>query len=275
MARPIGWLLVLAALSGCTGGPRHEAPCGFTNPALEEDADGDGLIRAYEGIDSDQDGDGLVNDLDTDADGDGYPDADEIGMRIDRCYPPVDTDRDGLPDFLDTDSDGDGLLDGEEGAMGLDPVDPDSDADGCPDGAEDLLDGCADLRDLALRMVCGDRFGTVIFPWEGPALSTATLRAVMDEDDDPSTFFSFATFADAAFPAGSATLVSELDDGSDATFVDIASGASLVFAVEVLTVQTEGPRTLGRLELLGPGGEVLDTGRLLILGERSCAVRRP
>ncbi len=276
MSRRIGWLLVLAGLASCgdvAPMDRRATACGFADPALEEDDDGDGLIAAYEGR-GDDDGDGLENDQDTDADGDGYSDAEEIGTRIDRCYPPVDTDQDALPDVRDTDSDGDGLLDAEERAAGTDRLDPDSDADGCPDGAEEWLDGCTDPRDLALRMVCGDRFATVIFPWDGPELASVSLEVVVDDDDDPRTFFSIRTFADAVFPAGSASLLGEASDGSDAVFTDVAPGASLVFGVEVLDVRTEGPRTMGRLELLGPGGELLDTGRLLILGERSCAARR-
>jgi hypothetical protein len=77
-----------------------------------------------------------------DSDGDGIPDAEEIG-----CLSPwhPDSDDDGIPDGeeakyntdpCDDDTDGDGLYDGLELSAGTDPLDPDSDDDGVDDGSE-------------------------------------------------------------------------------------------------------------------------------------------
>ena len=80
---------------------------------LDTDSDGDGIPDADEiGTDPlnplDTDGDGVPDYLDLDADGDGIPDADEIG---DDPSNPLDTDGDGVPDYLDLDADGDGIPD--------------------------------------------------------------------------------------------------------------------------------------------------------------------
>ncbi len=84
----------------------------------------------------DTDGDGTPDYRDTNADGDGFSDAQEGGPSAENCGPPRDTDGDGVPDYRDTDSDNDGLSDDEEADIGTDPLDPDSDDDGVPDGIE-------------------------------------------------------------------------------------------------------------------------------------------
>ncbi len=68
------------------------------------DIDGDGILTVTEvaqaGATPDMDGDGNPAWNDTDADGDGVPDADEAGD-ADLCTDPVDTDGNGVPDYLD------------------------------------------------------------------------------------------------------------------------------------------------------------------------------
>ncbi|HKU42542.1 MAG TPA: hypothetical protein VJR89_30500, partial [Polyangiales bacterium] len=95
-------------------------------PAAEPDSDGDGIPDAVElgtGQEPrDSDRDGIPDYLDADDDNDSIPTSRERGRRnIDN-----DLDGDGIPNHLDTDSDGDGVPDREE-AKG------DSDGDGIPD----------------------------------------------------------------------------------------------------------------------------------------------
>ncbi|MBN2800522.1 MAG: hypothetical protein JXX28_15380 [Deltaproteobacteria bacterium] len=105
------------------------APTGWD--ALQVDADGDGLVDAWEllvGLDPTADDAGL------DPDGDGLTSAEEAALGTDP---------------LNADTDGDGLSDGEERALGEDPLTPTDlppTADAGPDqvlaaGAEALLDG--------------------------------------------------------------------------------------------------------------------------------------
>ena len=63
----------------------------------------------------------MGNNTDTDDDGDGISDDQEI---IDGTDP------------LNPDSDGDGLNDGDEANEGTDPLNPDTDGDGTPDGED-------------------------------------------------------------------------------------------------------------------------------------------
>ena len=75
-----------------------------------------------------------------DEDGDGVPDAVEVG---DDPTDPIDSDDDGIPDYQDPDSDGDGIPDSEEGYGDSDDdglpdyQDPDDDGDGIPTDDED------------------------------------------------------------------------------------------------------------------------------------------
>ncbi len=123
------------------------------------DIDDDGIVNAFEDLNSDgdndpatnptdTDGDGIPDYLDIDSDDDGIPDnveaqttagyiapglSDADGNGLDDVYEngggvgiiPVDTDGDGLPDYVDLDSDNDGVLDMIEGH--------DYDHDGIPD----------------------------------------------------------------------------------------------------------------------------------------------
>jgi gliding motility-associated-like protein len=99
-----------------------------TDPNLP-DTDGDGVddkedafpLDPNEIIDTDNDG--IGNNADTDDDGDGVEDIDEISLGTDP---------------LNEDSDNDGLIDGDEIAKGCDPLDPDSDNDGVLDGTDDF-----------------------------------------------------------------------------------------------------------------------------------------
>ena len=97
-----------------------------TDPFLA-DSDGDGIPDGIEVGDPqaprDSDGDGIIDALDPDDDGDGWPtifeDANGNGDWLDD-----DTDGDGIPNYLDTDSDNDGYEDGVEITAGTDPLDP-------------------------------------------------------------------------------------------------------------------------------------------------------
>lgn len=144
-----------------------------TDP-LNADSDGDGLLDGLEpGWNADLDGDGTISALDTDADGDGLPDATE-DTDLDGQLDPgetspgkADTDADGMTDpwellygfdpqnpaDRDGDPDLDGLANRLEFTAGTDPHNPDSDSDQLPDGLEvglgldptDPSDAAADL----------------------------------------------------------------------------------------------------------------------------------
>ena len=101
-----------------------------------EDADGD-LVPDADEVDGDTDEDGTLDVDDPDDDGDGVPtSAEDVDGDGDPTND--DSDGDGIPDYLDddTDFDGDGLTDAEEVAAGTDPLDADSDDDGLSDGDE-------------------------------------------------------------------------------------------------------------------------------------------
>ncbi len=104
------------------------------------DTDKDGTIDA---LDIDDDDDGLdtateillgTNSLLADSDGDGIPDAKEIGEQLDK---PKDSDADGIIDALDsednTDTDNDGIPDYQEINIGSNKEKADSDNDGIDD----------------------------------------------------------------------------------------------------------------------------------------------
>jgi hypothetical protein len=111
-----------------------------TGPGASDDADGDGITNADEGMDADRntDGDDYPDYLDLDSDQDGLSDANEAGDS-DPATAPVDTDADGTPDYLDTDSDDDGIDDTDELDTSFQPVD--SDGDGTPDHLDTDSDG--------------------------------------------------------------------------------------------------------------------------------------
>ncbi|MBI1294096.1 hypothetical protein GC175_03945 [bacterium] len=137
------------------------------DPSAPIDTDGDGIIDALESSITDTDGDGVVDELDpantdacvpdhsagpcdfdgdgipnsndTDDDGDGYSDADEIlaGTNpYDANSVPGDNDGDGIIDLLDPDDDNDGLSDVDEVIAGTNPLVADSDGDGKNDALE-------------------------------------------------------------------------------------------------------------------------------------------
>jgi hypothetical protein len=145
--------------------------------AVSEDRDGDGMPDAYEsanGLDpdvaalltDDADADGLddaseyrlgSNPQQSDSDGDGITDGDEVNVHGTRARDP-DSDRDGrsdgeevagpiFTDPLDSDSDYDGVPDGVEVDQGFDPNDPGDfpilDLDG--DGVRNTLDNCVSV----------------------------------------------------------------------------------------------------------------------------------
>jgi len=146
----------------------------IVSPAMDLDADNDGILDSFEDLNldgdndpstdpTDTDGDGIPDYLDIDSDDDGIPDNIEAqttqgyippsGMDannngLDDAYEqdgnlglvPLDTDGDSLPDYVDTDSDADGIPDAIEGS--------DFDANGVAEntwtGSDKDLDGLDD-----------------------------------------------------------------------------------------------------------------------------------
>ncbi|NIS28858.1 MAG: hypothetical protein GWN07_02000 [Actinobacteria bacterium] len=94
----------------------------------------------------------------------------------------------------------------------------------------------------------------------------------MVPDESDFTHYLFETFPEAVLPVDGAILPSS-DEEAPPRFTTVETGATLVFGVRHLDVRAATLRTEGWLELRGPAGEVLDRGRLLILGEQSCSVR--
>jgi hypothetical protein len=97
-----------------------------TNPNLA-DSDGDGIPDGIEVGDPlnprDTDLDEIIDALDPDDDGDGWPTVfEDANGNLD--WLDDDTDGDGTPNYRDRDSDDDGYDDGLEIAAGSDPLDP-------------------------------------------------------------------------------------------------------------------------------------------------------
>ena len=113
------------------------------NLSLPKDTDLDGVIDALDTTnDSDSDGDGLTdaqelvlksNAHQIDSDGDGINDNEEIGENIDE---PLDTDADGLLNIIDADDDNDSLDTNYEIQIGTNPLSKDTDGDGINDADE-------------------------------------------------------------------------------------------------------------------------------------------
>ncbi len=105
----------------------------------------------------DTDADGIGNNADTDDDGDGQLDTDEIACGSDPLLASsmsLDSDGDTIPDCVDTDDDNDGVIDTAD-AFPLDPAEwADTDADGIGnnadtdddnDGSQIIMNWCAAL----------------------------------------------------------------------------------------------------------------------------------
>lgn len=122
------------------------------------------LIRAsdFAALAFDTDGDGLADDLDPDADGDGYCDPGESGggcsgtdaFPLDAAEH-ADRDLDGIGDVADLDDDGDGVLDSTEITYASNALESrDSDGDGIADNADpdDDQDGATDVEERLLGL---------------------------------------------------------------------------------------------------------------------------
>ena len=100
----------------------------------------------------DTDSDGVSDDLDSDDDGDGWLDQEEISCgtsSTEASSTPVDTDSDQICNVIDDDDDGDGVIDSED-AFPLDPSETsDFDMDGVGDNedSDDDNDGVLDSSD--------------------------------------------------------------------------------------------------------------------------------
>ncbi len=154
---PTSVILALVIACGDKSGPGAD-PGDTGSITSYDDADRDGIIDAHDGTD-DADGDGYPNFEDMDADGDTIKDKEESGDS-DPLTLPVDSDSDGTPDFLDLDSDNNCItdkkeknpIDGEAGDQDGDGVgdfaDPDNDGDGISDVHEIGLDCSAPDHDM-------------------------------------------------------------------------------------------------------------------------------
>lgn len=157
------------------------------------------------------------NNADTDDDGDGYSDTDEItncgnpSDPLDNSDTPLDTDGDFICDNLDTDDDGDGVDDSND-AFPLDSSeDTDTDGDGIGNNADtdDDGDGWSDTEEI----VCNtDGLNSGSIP------SDSDSDGICDEID--------ANRAEAGFQDGSVFTYSTLSGGGDSTCV-ILENASL------------------------------------------------
>ncbi len=153
-------LFVLSVANGSTPGQENWDPdCDLNGDDMIDYEDLLILEANYGKSESDLDGDGIGNvdevrygldPLDPDSDGDGIRDGLEPEWS-------VDTDGDGFVNALDADSDDDGLLDGveDENLNGVvsygetDPLNPDTDDDGLLDGEEDFnFNGIVDAGEL-------------------------------------------------------------------------------------------------------------------------------
>jgi hypothetical protein len=109
--------------------------------SVDTDDDGDGILDIEDLLPIDTDNDGIPNATDIDDDGDSIPDTSEAPGKA------LDTDNDGTPNATDTDDDNDGILDTVEIGMVKDGngkyILPDGDMDGKPD-LIDLIDTDSD-----------------------------------------------------------------------------------------------------------------------------------
>jgi hypothetical protein len=159
-----------------------------TDPTLS-DTDGDNVsdtldafpLDATESIDTDLDG--IGNNADTDDDGDGFLDTDEIAAKTDPLDSeslPLDTDGDFISNVTDSDDDGDGILD-EFDAFTLDAtesIDTDLDSLGNNADTDDDGDGFLDTDEIAAE---NDPLNSESLPLDtdGDFISNVT-----DTDDD-------------------------------------------------------------------------------------------
>ena len=149
------------------------------------DSDGDGISDGLEfapaspsrdeGEPVDTDLDGVIDALDEDSDGDGWPDAAEAPL--DPNNPP-DSDGDGIYDFRDLDSDNDGLSDHEELLAGTSPVNGDSDGDGISD-AEEVANGSDPMGGAILAQLVAGEGGCMSSVSAGQPRGVAALLAVV------------------------------------------------------------------------------------------------
>ena len=146
------------------------------DPSNPLDFDGDGANDALDSEIIDSDEDGVVNEYDvdnndpeSDSDGDGVSDVDELlcgSDALDAESESLDTDGDEIPDCEDDDMDGDGLPNEDEVELGTDPLNPDTDGD----GENDADEVGSDLEDpLISTMMVGT------MPW---------IQEILDEDFD-------------------------------------------------------------------------------------------
>ncbi|WP_111976825.1 hypothetical protein [Algibacillus agarilyticus] len=148
--RPFNKTLLATVIASCFA---LSACGGSDDPA---DADNDGVIDvedafpndASETLDTDKDG--IGNNADTDDDGDGYADSDEVASNSDplsAASKPTDTDNDFISDATDPDDDNDGVSDVDEATNNTNPLKADSDDDGVNDNVDEFPNDATETVD--------------------------------------------------------------------------------------------------------------------------------
>jgi hypothetical protein len=276
-----------AEVGGNVNAPLDTDGDGVSN-ALESavtDSDGDGIVNQNDAADNnpcvpnansaaclalDSDGDGLTNAQEdalgtsrssADTDGDGVPDAAEVGGNVSSPVDgdgdgiidalessSVDSDGDGVPNPLDPannnacvpnanstaclalDSDGDGLTNAQEDALGTSRTNPDTDADGASDGVE-----------------TGDT--------DGDGVPNALESSVSDSDGDGSPNQADPANGNACVPNASSAACLAADSDSDG----LSNGQEDTLGTDRSNADTDGDGSNDGMEVGGNAANPVDT----------------
>jgi hypothetical protein len=155
-------------------------------------------------------------------------------------------------------SDDDGLSLEQERDAGLDPCKKDTDGDGCNDGAELLLGGCDNPRQVVATNKC---FASPAY--RGTVQFTAPSR-------DAGNWTKLALIVDTSMPARvrQVGITALADDagvarGDAGSFLSVPPGTTVRFEVQLDTI--DGDSALLALQLVDENGQVLDQGKVFAL----------